>query len=447
VFSGGIERADVAIIGAGFAGLIAARELSRRGLDVAVIEGRDRIGGRTWTDTRLGQQLEMGGTWIHPIQPHVWAECMRYGVPTKRSPAATSCGWIVGDECSFGSDRQLDDLLTRCMDHVASQSETLFPDPYEPLAASEQLRDADTRSMAETFADLDLSPDERAVAEGMWATNFSSTIDQGAWTQAVRWCALSGGDWRVMFEAIAKLKFANGSADLLGRIAGDSLSRICLETKVERAEVSERGVTLFHGAGSTEASAAVVTVPVNTLDQIEFEPALSAGRAALAADKQASHGNKIWIRVRGSMEPFFGYAAADHPLTLIQYEYEQDGDSILVAFGSHGETVDGNDRRLVAEAVQPWLPDAKVLDSVEHSWTRDEFSCGTWGVLKPGQLTGCGPDIYRQQPPLFFAGSDIARGWAGFIDGAIETGLRTSTEVIGFLAAESASRDARLGST
>ena len=64
---------DVVVIGAGFAGLVAARELGRAGLDVLVLEARDRVGGRTWTDHRLGHDLELGGTWVHWVQPHAWA--------------------------------------------------------------------------------------------------------------------------------------------------------------------------------------------------------------------------------------------------------------------------------------------------------------------------------------------------------------------------------------
>lgn len=79
---------DVVIIGAGFAGLVAARELSRSGAKVTVLEGRDRIGGRAWTDTRLGRDIELGGTWVHPLQPHVWAELTRYGLDVTPSPEA-----------------------------------------------------------------------------------------------------------------------------------------------------------------------------------------------------------------------------------------------------------------------------------------------------------------------------------------------------------------------
>jgi len=427
------DRPDVAIVGAGFAGVTAARELSRRDLSVVVLEGRDRIGGRTWTDTRWGRKLDMGGTWVHPTQPHVWAEIMRYDLPMTASPTAKQCGWIVGDECIFGDDEQLDELLTLGMDHIADQSAEMFPTPYEPLAGGDQLARADARSIAEEMQALGLTDEQYAVADGMWATNFSSTMEQGAFTQAVRWCALTQGDWRVLFEAISKRKLANGTKDLLDRIAADGRAEVRLDTKVTRVDAGDGGVVVEHGDGAVEARSAIVTVPVNTLEAIEFNPGLNAGRAALAAEKQASHGSKVWVRVAGSMEPFFGYTTADHPLTLIQYEYAHEGDSILVAFGSQGETVDGTDRDAVAEAIRPWLPEAEVLDVTEHNWTRDEFALGTWGMLKPGQLSGYGADLYRQDPPLFFAGSDIARGWSGFIDGAIETGLRSADQVATYL--------------
>ncbi len=427
------RNADVVIVGAGFAGLTAARELSNRGHDVVVLEARDRIGGRTWTDVRWGRKLDMGGTWVHSTQPHVWAEIMRYDLPIANSPQARNCGWILGDECIFGDDEQLDQLLRPSMQHLADQSAEMFPNPYLPLSATDVVAAADGRSVDEEMKGLGLTPEEYLVADGMWATNFNGRMDEGAVTQAIRWCALTYGDWRVLFEAIAKRKLANGTRDLLDRIAADSSATIKLDTVVEAVESGDDGVSLTHSRGTTEARAALVTVPVNVLGLIDFKPGLRPGLASLAAEKQASRGSKIWVRVKGSMEPFFGYTSVDHPLTLIQYEYEHEGDSILVAFGSDGENLDGEDSDAIAAAIRPWLPDAEVVDSTEHNWTRDEFSRGTWAMLKPNQLSSYGPDAFRQEPPVFFGGSDIARGWSGFIDGAIETGLRSGDEMHTYL--------------
>src|SRR5260370_24228972 len=86
--------ADVVVSGAGLGGLVAARELGRAGLDVLVLEARDRVGGRAWTDRRLGHDLELGGAWVHWVQPHTWAEMTRYGREITRSPAAEQAYWL-----------------------------------------------------------------------------------------------------------------------------------------------------------------------------------------------------------------------------------------------------------------------------------------------------------------------------------------------------------------
>src|SRR5260370_929011 len=106
--------ADVVVIGAGFAGLVATRELGRAGLGVLVLEARDRVGGRTWTDRRLGHDLELGGTWVHWVQPHTWAEMTRYGRQVTRSPAAEQAYWLgAGDAPRAGT---LDEFMALIAD-------------------------------------------------------------------------------------------------------------------------------------------------------------------------------------------------------------------------------------------------------------------------------------------------------------------------------------------
>src|SRR5260370_26816571 len=80
--------ADVVVIGAGFAGLVAARELGRAGLDVLMLEARGRVGGRTWTHPRLGHQLELRRTWVHWVQPHTGAPITRDGPGVHPRPPA-----------------------------------------------------------------------------------------------------------------------------------------------------------------------------------------------------------------------------------------------------------------------------------------------------------------------------------------------------------------------
>ena len=73
---------DVVIVGAGPSGLTAARKLKKAGLTVAVLEARDRVGGRTWTDTVDGAMLEIGGQWVSPDQTELLALLDELGLQT-----------------------------------------------------------------------------------------------------------------------------------------------------------------------------------------------------------------------------------------------------------------------------------------------------------------------------------------------------------------------------
>lgn len=421
---------DVLVIGAGFAGITAARELRRQGHSVLVLEARDRIGGRTWTDTALGRDLEIGGTWVHWIQPHVWAEMTRYGIDTVASPTPVHGYWIAGGRVHSGSAEDLLGLLDKGMTASTADALRYFPRPYQPLAEPTGLADVDNLSMQDKLDQLDLSAEEADALEGMWATNFHGPPTEGGYTQGLRWCALSGGSWQLMFEACATHKLVGGTRGLLQAMlddAGVEVRTSSVVTAVTRAEGSAT-VTLADGQ-ELSARAVVVTVPLNALGSIAFEPPLHPAKAAAADQGQTSKGVKVWARLAGEHEPFVALAPSSHPLTLAQVEYHQDGDTIVVAFGADATTLDGTDRQAVQDALRGWLPDAEVLEVASHDWVADPYSRQTWPMLRAGQLTQALAELQRPEGSVLLAGSDYANGWAGFIDGAIESGMRAGRTI------------------
>jgi monoamine oxidase len=427
---------DAIVVGAGFAGLVTARELSLRGFDVLVVEARDRIGGRTWTAERLGRRLDLGGSYVHWLQPHVWSEITRYGLAISETMTPARAAWATEGVVKHGTPADLEARLDRANVLLLGEARRYFARPYEPLRGDE-LPSIDALSVEERIRSLDLSSEERDVLTSFWALNFSGLPGAGAFTQALRWCSVASGSWSLMFEACGSFKLVNGTAELADAILADSHAELRLGARVDAIDWNEAGVEVTTANGDVFlARAATVTLPLNVLCSIRYSPGLSAAKVHAANEGQASQGLKVWARLRGRDDPFVVMGMADWPINLAYSEYYVDGDTLVAGFGSDAGALDPNDRAAVQDAIRRWWPDAEVQDSCGHDWVGDPYSGETWGMQRPGQLTGALADLQTPEGPVVFAGSDYANGWAGFIDGAIESGLTATRELVGILSAD-----------
>ncbi|WP_116110549.1 MULTISPECIES: flavin monoamine oxidase family protein [Amycolatopsis] len=423
------EEVDVAVIGGGIAGLVAARELSAKGLRVLVLEARDRLGGRVWTDHRLGRDLEMGGTWLHWVQPHVWAEVTRYGLAVTRGPRPEQAYWLAGDEVRTGTLEEFMQLIDPGMRRLLAGTMRWLPRPAEPLAEP-ALAEVDGFSVQDKLDELALPAEEYHANEAAWVGHFNAPLADGAFTSALRWTAATAGSWHLMHEASAVFRLAGGTRSLVDAIAADAGAEIRTSTEVRRIDHGPDRAVLTTAAGERiRARRVVVTLPQNILGDLEVSPPLCAGKLAASKEKAASKGVKVWIRVRGPIEPFFAYSSAAHPLSVVRTEYLGDDDAVLVAFGADAARISPDDCDAVTAALRVWRDDLDVLDTTGHDWMSDPYSRETWMMHRPYQVTRY---LNAQQQPegvLHFASSDHAGLWAGFIDGAIESGLRTAREL------------------
>lgn len=423
-----MQQADVVIIGAGFAGLTAARELRQAGLSVIVLEARDRIGGRTWLDERLGRPLEMGGTWVHWTQPYVWAEMKRYGVGTVQSPVPESAYWWADGRRQEGTPEQLLIEIDGLNRKLVEESRGYFPEPFTPFR-NPDIADIDDVSLPKKIAELQVTGYSRDILESFWALNFNGPIDDAAFTQALRWVALTNGDWMINFEACATFKIQGGTGKLISGIATGTDVR--LDTTVASVRHSEGNSTVVTQAGKEfEATHVICTLPLGALGAVSFDPALPVACQKGIAAGQVSKGIKAWITVKGKVQPFVALGAAKWPLNFAQAEYDQDGNTILVAFGPDTARLDATDIQQVQAAVDLLVPDLEVLDVASHDWTSDPLSGETWPMHRTGFLTESLPSFQQPRDGLLFAGSDYANGWGGFIDGAIESGLEAARSIL-----------------
>jgi monoamine oxidase len=416
---------DLIVVGGGFAGVTTAREAARAGCDVLLLEARDRLGGRTWSTSWDGIPIEYGGAWVHWHQPHTWSEITRAGLGLELSDDAQVAAWYVGDERRTGTIQERDAIAERGWNRFLEGADDLMPQPHDPLYAIDRMARLDGLTIAQRMDEIELDDEERAV---LWAELESLAhghLDDAGAVSVLRWHQLSGGSLKLTQYTGGRVTMTAGTGALIGAIAAGGCFRTQLSTPVEAVVQSGGRVEVHTRAGDAHAArAVVVAVPLNTLGRIRFDPGLSDGKRAGIELGQASRGVKIFIRARGervlqnAIRPShpFGYLDTEVPL--------DDGSQVLIGFGYDQTECDPADRAGVQRAMDQILPGYEVEAATAHDWLADEFAQGTWAIHRPGWYTHHHAEMRRPEGRVLLAGSDIANGWSGFIDGAIESGLR-----------------------
>lgn len=426
---------DVVIVGGGFAGVTAARELRQRGHRVLILEARDRLGGRTWVSEFAGVAVEMGGTWVHWTQPYVWSEIGRYNLKIVESTSAERCGWITGGRIEHLPADEYYAILNEAIDRFCHDAHDVFERPFDPLFKPAAVAAIDGESVRDRIEAMNLSRELSDLLDGEWASVGHAPNAEVGVSVPLRWYALSGWDAVRIHEAGGRYMFAGGTRSLIDAMVLDSRPDIRLSSPVAVVEQDGDTVTVTTRDGTSfGARAVVMTAPLNTWNAITFRPMLSPLKQAAAAEGQASRGVKVWARVRGELAPFFGTAPDAHGLNWVGTQFSLPGATLVVGFGATADAFDMTDPAAVQSSLREFFPTADVEEAGGHDWVADEFSRGTWPVFRPYQLSRYLAALQQSEGRVFMAGSETANGWSGFIDGAIESGLTAARQVATLLA-------------
>lgn len=430
---------DVIVVGAGFAGATVARECATRGLRVLVVEGRDQVGGRTCT-SRLadGELVELGGTFVHWFQPHTWSEMTRYGLVDDvvqgcetpqwaLSPHEDGLGWASIEE-QFKREKGLMELFFE-------RSYEELPRPYQPDFAGEAVLAASRKTVAQRLAELDVTAGDRALLEAFFTSHTCAPSDEGSYLSEMRWWAPAGHTYAGMAEASFGYKLRNGTVSLISAMLADGGATLRLEAPVRAITHDADGATVTLDDGERiGARAVVLAVPTGAWQDLDVSPALDPARVAASREgMQAASLSKGYLVLRGESRSVSLLPAQPHPITMLMTSHRRSDEEQLAVFWGTDLLGDPNDLERLNEAVQDLLPGVEVVEVAARRYhVEDRFTRGGWGVLKPGQLERYAPHVRFTRPEgrLFFASSDIATGWQGYIDGAIESGLHSARQVM-----------------
>ena len=429
--------ADVIVIGAGAAGLAAARSLAGKSLRVIVLEARDRAGGRAWSapTARAAVAAELGAEFIHGPAPQTMALLRDAGT------GAVDTGGESWTSCENGD-------LRRDGDDVRSAGADILEGARE-LAGDESV-DRFLRRFEDNDATRETAEAARAFVEGFEAADpalASVRAIADEWRSGVDFAtARPLGGYRPMFEHLRNVCAAAGVQS-------------CLSTVVQRISWRRGSIAVDVQSSSAEsrtirARAAIVTLPVGVLrhsgdeTEVAFDPDLPAVKRDALSSIEMGHVVKValwfrtafWERVRDGRyrdSGFFRCEGQPFPAYWTQMPVRSE---LIVAWagGPKATALSGASQEdRIGRALngfgalfgEPALAREEFEGGVMHDWSHDPFARGAYSYVAVGGGDARAALAAPVDDTLFFAGEATSNdGQGGTVNGALETGERAARE-------------------
>ena len=438
--------ADVAVVGAGFAGLAAARELVRLGHDAVVLEGRDRVGGRSSTATIAGIPVDLGGTFVGPTQDAVIALARELGcetVPT-HSRGKNLIRWRGKVRSYRSTIPRLSILELLDVSRIQWRFERVCRKVPVDKPWDASVADAlDSRSLDEWLRSVHASAGTRDLMAIMARVTWGCEPDAVSMLHAVRYVKAAGGLSRMLdVEGGAQQdRFPGGTQQIAQRMAEELGSRVVLGAVVRRIERHGDGsLSVTSDAGTVTAKAVVVAIPPEHRAAIAFLPDLPPEYGKLAQHWPQGNLSKAYAAYE---KPFWrakglsGEALSDEGPVFITFDVSpgDDGPGILLGF-TDARTFDplspAERREQALSGFATLFGEAALspIDYLDHRWGAEQFAPGgPTAAVPPGSWTTYGPWLRKPVEGIFWAGTETADEWTGFLDGAVRSGRRAAAEV------------------
>jgi monoamine oxidase len=444
------SRVDVAVVGAGLAGLVAARDLLAAGLSVLVLEARDRVGGRLLNHTlKGGAVVEVGGQWVGPTQDRVLALAEELGVglyPTyEEGEHFLAVNGAVkrysGDDFALPEDALAD--VGETQQRLEEMASTV---PLEEPWSAAQAAAWD----AQTFDTWLVANANTEIGLGYWRTLvpalFSAEASEMSLLHFLFYCRSGGTIDRLVAThgGAQESRLEGGSQHLASRLAEQLGDVVRLGSPVRAIRQDDRGVEVTYNGGVVEAGRAVVAIPPTLAGRIRYSPALPPLRDQLT--QQVPMGYVIKVQI-AYPEPFWRAEGLSGSVFSLDDEVSVIFDNsppdlscgVLLGFleGAHarlaGRLPPQERKELILSVFAKFFGSraANFDEYVEKDWATEEWSRGCYGGrFGTGVWTGYGEALREAVGRIHWAGTETAEIWNGYMDGAVRSGERAAHEVL-----------------
>jgi monoamine oxidase len=434
------RRVDVVIVGAGLAGLTAARELEKGGASVCVLEARDRVGGRT-LDHSIGggHVVEGGGQYVGPGQDRVLALAKALGIATFPTYQEGKVVLSVAGLRMAMSAYQADSAdLKRVRGLLESLAATV---PTDAPWAAQHAREWDDQTIADWLAKNTRDMATKLFFDVSISTELGppSSISLLYYLFIIR----SAGSIRALEVDAQERRFVGGSQSLSKGLAGPLSDRLVLDSPVLRiVDEKKTGVEVESKRLNVLARRVVVAMMPADTRRIAFLPGLPPARRGLV---EAWRGD-LSIKVNAVyVEPFWrksglsGLGLSDRPPIGITFDNSPPDGSrgVLLAFLTEADVPNDPDKR--REAVLTGLAElfgsrAKAPTTyLEDDWSHDGWTTGCVSPVPRNVLTRFGHALRPPVGRIHWAGTETSEVWCGYMDGAVRSGERVAAEVLSAL--------------
>jgi monoamine oxidase len=444
---------SVVVIGAGLAGLSAARALRARGVDVLVVESRDRVGGRTLNHSiGAGKVVEVGGQWVGPGQNRILSLIDELGLETFDTYVDGKNLFEHGDRLSTyrGAIPRVNPLalvdVQQAMTRLGRMLRTV-PAATPWTAPKSATWDAETvaswtrRNMATRLGRSLIG----LACEAVWAADPSDV----SLLHFLAYCNSAGTfENLISTDGGAQQSRIVGGSQRIALAMAEALGDVVvLGEAVRRIEHGE-GVVVRGDSITVRASRVIIAMSPALAGRFVYEPALSAHRDQFT--QRTPNGSVIKCTAIYD-EPFWrdaglsGQVTSDRgPVKVVVDNSPPDGrPGVLLGFleGNQarnlGRWSESERRKCVLDCFTRFFGPkaAKVSDYVEKVWADDEWTRGCYGAFfPPNTWTAFGEALRSPIGPIHWAGAETATRWMGYMDGAITSGERATEEVLNALA-------------